>query len=216
MKIIFETDNEVSKEHFAPVPASKFIPNYILGLEDNFMTAKSCPPITDFVNSGYLIRSCYEYDADEKMEGFQKGREVNSVNTRPQIRKHPSIYMGNTLPKTNYMKDCYIRVETDFVVRTPPGYSCLVCHPHYHDINNFTVLPGVIDTDKFDYVLSIVVKPNVKNLKIQAGEIIGQIIPFKRDDWESEVVQSKEITSHLLHYINGAYRKLFHTKKEFK
>jgi hypothetical protein len=216
MKITFETDNAASKEHFYPLPANECIPEYLKNLEDNYMSMKSCPPAMDFVNSGYLIRSCYEYDVDEKLEGFQKGREVMSVNTRPQHRKHPSIYTGNTLPRKGYMQNAYARIETDFVVRTPPGYSCFICHPYYHEIQGFTVLPGIIDTDKFDYVLSIVVSPNIKNLKIQAGDILAQIIPFKRDSWTSEVTEKNQIASHVLHYINGAYKKLFHSKKVFK
>ena len=55
-----------------------------------------------------------------------------------------------------------------------------------------------------------------ESIKIQAGDVIAQIIPFKRDDWSSEVVETKQITSHVLHYINGAYKKLFHSGKKFK
>jgi dUTPase len=215
MKIEFITDRETAK-YFSPIPASTSMPDWYNSNIEPRDTIYSCPPVMDFINSGYMIRSTYEYDVDEKIKDFVKGREISSVNTRPQMRKHPSIYTNTAFPKTKVIQKSYARIETDFVIKTPPGYSCMIFHPHYQDITNFTVLPGIIDTDKHDYVLSVVVEAHVKNLKISPGDILAQVVPFKRDPWTSQVNLVDNISSHVLQYITGAYKKLFHAKKEFK
>ena len=69
--------------------------------------------------------------------------------------------------------------------------------------------------DKHDWVISAMGHITNPNIRILPGERMLQIIPYKRDGWTMEL-HSEKMYSQLFHYVRGAYKKLFHTKKVYK
>lgn len=215
-KIKFITDDPQVIKNFSPKPISEDLPNWMENLDDdNEFNVSHCPPVMDWISSGYIIYNAWETSLEEKLIEFRKGIQLESQNQRLSIRKTtPNVFAGECLPadKTIYS---YFRVETDFRIQTPPGYSCLVMQPFYDFNNKYTIMPGIVDTDKHDYFLSAMAYTKEKELRIMPGERVLQVIPFKRESWEMEL-QNEQMYSKLLHYIRGAYKKLFHTKKVYK
>ena len=76
-------------------------------------------------------------------------------------------------------------------------------------------MPGIIDTDKHDWVITTMAYTKEKDLRILPGEKLVQIVPFKRDNWEM-TLKSERMYSQLFHYIRGAYTKLFRSEKVYK
>tara|TARA_A100001035_G_scaffold150717_1_gene118675 strand:+ start:1904 stop:2563 length:660 start_codon:yes stop_codon:yes gene_type:complete len=210
-------DPQIVKQ-FSPKPICEDYPKWLdkTNSDENEFSIKNCGPAMDWINSGYIIYNAWEYTLKEKIQNFRKGTEIESQNPRPEIRKiNPSIYSGLCAPIPNGPHS-FFRLETDFKVVTPPGYSCMVMQPFY-DFNNknYTLFPGIIDTDKHDWVISTMGVAHDKETVVWPGDRVLQIIPFKRDEWKMEV-RNEMYVSQLFHYIRGAYNKLFRANKVYK
>jgi hypothetical protein len=113
-------------------------------------------------------------------------------------------------------------------VKTPEGYSSLFINPIHGGSRNLLAVSGLIDTDSFisDGHLSFFVKSN-NIFKIKKGTPIIQVIPFKRESWDSIEVSVAEAKDEILkqdgmgiivdkeHQLGG-YKKIFHSTKSFK
>ena len=215
-KIKFYTDDQQVMKDFPPKPITMDMPKWLENVKDsNQFNITNCAPAMDMMSSGYVLYNAWETILTEKVLNFKKGIELNTQNQRPTLRKiNPSVYSGECMP-IEKGPFSYFRLETDFKVVTPPGYSCLVMQPYYDFNSKFTVLPGIIDTDRYDWVITAMAYTKEKELRILPGEKIVQIIPFKRDEWQMETKHTL-MYSQLFHYIRGAYNKLFRAKKVFK
>jgi hypothetical protein len=91
-------------------------------------------------------------------------------------------------PHRNGHMISYPKFINFWAIETPKGYSCLFVQPFHRD-SAFTILPGVVDTDKyvqpvnFPFVLNDIKWEGL----IPAGTPIAQVIPFKREDWNMEI-----------------------------
>jgi hypothetical protein len=107
-----------------------------------------------------------------------------------------------------------IKFNNPWAIKTPPGYSCLFIQPSMRDDLPFKVVPGVVDTDKFPSPVNFPVffKKGFTGM-IEMGTPIVQIIPFKREEWQS-VVSHYEAG-----YVNTewqrAKRKIYNRYKTF-
>lgn len=215
-KIEFFTEDKTLLDMYPPKPIAEDLPDWVKKTDENInqFSVKNCPPVMDYMTGGYILYNAWEYTVADKVVNFKRGVEMESLNPRPEIRKQPKIYDGSCLPMPNGPFS-YFKLETDYKVKTPPGYSCLVMSPYYHFDNKFTVLPGIIDTDKYDWVISTMAYTKEKNLHIWPGERLLQIIPFKRENWQSRSGVEVKPTK-LLHYIRECYKKLFWSEKIYK
>jgi len=216
-KIEFVTEDPKLLELYPPQPIKDDLPEWLDKTDPttNEFSIKHCPPAMDWINSGYIIYNAWEYLVEDTVRDYQRGLSVQTMNTRPELRKiSPAVVNKSCMPIPNGPFS-YFRLESDFKVITPPGYSCLVMQPHYDFNSKFKILPGIIDTDKHDWVISSMAYSTEKKLRIMPGERLFQIIPFKRDNWKMENKVGIHFTK-LLHYINQCYKKLHWSKKSFK
>ena len=106
-------------------------------------------------------------------------------------------------------------------IQTPPGYSVLVTHPfNRHDLP-FITTSGIMDSDNYSQAgeLPFFLNSNFEGT-IPAGTPIAQILPIKRENWESEKMPYNESwSSRQLYLIKrvtyGAYKKLFWQRKSY-
>jgi hypothetical protein len=107
-------------------------------------------------------------------------------------------------------------------IETPPGYSCLIVQPLNHFEDRWQILPGVVDTDQFSLQINFPMLWTAKNFKgvIEQGTPIAQVIPFKREDWGMEIVDT-EPKDHqnnlkkLSSKISDAYKTFWWQKKSW-
>tara|TARA_B110000503_G_scaffold40341_1_gene66261 strand:+ start:4489 stop:5145 length:657 start_codon:yes stop_codon:yes gene_type:complete len=218
MNINFISDDPTIINMFPPQPIINDYPKWLdtTDTTKSDYTVKHCMPVMDYINSGYIIYNAWEYSLEEKMLGFTKGLEIESMNPRPERRRiSPSVFAGTALPAKSRASKAYFKIETDYKIVTPPGYSCLVMQPFYDFTEDYTIMPAVIDTDKYDYVISAVGYVNKPKIVIPPGARILQVIPFKREEWNMSIKEDN-LRSKLFHYIHGAYESVFHSKKRYK
>lgn len=200
---------KVLPKWFKELPTEKFA--YPLG--STLPTIKKCMPATDMLTSGYIIQNVIDVDViKEKTQGnFVENRiKVKDTKYAPEAHRFEMCPVKN--PDSGTDKQHWIKIKNPWLVRTPPGYSCLFIQPVYEFNPNLRLLSGIVDTDTFDLPVEFpgwIVNDHI----IKAGQPLMQVIPFKREDWNMSMeftdTHDPKMTDDL------RYKDLFHVKKKF-
>jgi len=218
-----------------PVPASSMLPDWWKA-KDTFMnkdsspkngsvhaTVKKCQAIFDSMTAGYYILCPIDIyiDATKEKLDIQVPREfqgryhqIISSHSQEQIEGYPK--------PAGYHKDL-VRIHPHWLIKTQKGYSALFIQP-LHIKTDLLAISGYIDTDTFisDGYLSFWIPQNFKGM-IKQGTPLVQVIPIKRDDWESSVFEDPDSDNIIekqqqkkgTTFING-YRQKFWIKKTYR
>jgi hypothetical protein len=212
-----------SIEECLPKPAKHFIPKWFKNIPsqvDNAVTVKNCPSFSDFFSQGYIIPMW----ADTKLT-YKKETQIWHWETASKlfsVDNHPNIQF------LDYTKTSFNGIEGQFTFKaispwkiiTPPGWSVLQLPLFYHFNQEWSVLPGVLDTDIYHETnQQILYHGNGKEIKINMGDPLALYIPFKRSNKLKHKVkyqtieQSKNFNKISLiinqsFAPNGAYRKM--------
>lgn len=83
--------------------------------------------------------------------------------------------------------------DNAWIVKTPPGWSCLFQHPAWHDQLPFRTLPALVDTDKHDVAVEFpfLLKRSFTGL-IPKGTPMVQVLPFQRQDTKAVYTWHKD------------------------
>lgn len=235
----FGYQDPVICKHVPVVPMTKMLPEWykalpslapgaskcpiqrLINMDNNidFATVKACPPIFDYLSSGYVIPWSYETifktsileDGTRAFKYYSGDKNYISTNHPVQF---PEI------------KSWFFKVNIPWTIKTPKGYSCLFFQSFYHMEKRYAMLPAIVDTDTFHqpnatgYMLEdeFTVKPN---------EPLIFVMPFKREHFKLRLIQteldeySKKIKpgrffgAHSL-YTRHSYKLLSWVKKIFQ
>lgn len=226
MKITFI--NTTGVEIDTPKPASKMLPewykntnSYIDSKKEpvrdvgSTATIKRCMPVFDALTAGYIIESPADVYVSLRDEGqCFEWSDFGLISYHPieQAPKHP---IKN---KFNYPK-----WANPWGISTPKGYSTLFVQP-FHRESIFTILPGIVDTDKYNPPVNfpfIINDPTFEGL-IPKGTPIAQVIPFKRESWSMQLGTQKDlehqakIARKLSSKFFDKYKSMFWSRKEYK
>ena len=216
-------------EHFSPYPAKRGVPDWykklpqtVSTVDGDKATAKACMPLQDSMNAGYIIPNHYEHQL--KTRQMQPG-EYHFNHIAPPLGRigyhhWEQCPMGN--PLVNNDDISFVKLELEWTIRTPPGYSCLFFDPFYRGSRDYTVLPGIVDTDTYDVPTAFPMQVHTHEpFTIAPGEPMIQVIPFRRDEW-TMTAEFDERPQKLLYFFNTSmgharrlYQKMFHAKKKF-
>ena len=201
-----------------PKPATRYTPEWfrkLPGVIDGIETVKKCVPFLDAIGSGYIIELTADVYFDKAKQDFLSTTKTEIVSKHyiDQIRNFPTPQGFNPQPRKwiNHWK-----------IQTPKGYSTLFIHPVNSPNLPFYSITGVVDTDKHPVIINFpfLLREDFEGI-IPAGTPIIQAIPFKRDNWNSKVIDDKpleeperryEITSPPF----GWYKRHHWTKKFYK
>jgi hypothetical protein len=187
------------------------------GSETN-LTVKSCIPFIDALTSGYMITLPCDIIVTRNPE--YKCRIYWDVSWEV-ITTHNRIQMGDMATPEGYEIDPF-KFETEWVIKTPPGYSVLITHPLNRFDLPFMTMSGIVDTDNYNLVpvnLPFFLKNNFEGV-IKKGTPIAQIIIIKREDWNSKKMpydpKSKYGLDNLKSVIEKSYKNRFWVKKKYE
>lgn len=222
MNIEFYTDDPAALEFFPPQPANKAIPDWYRDIpmrrtntfdKIDVRTIKHCAPVQDMITSGYIIFNSYEVT----LTAGQTGKYEDFKGTCPHSQ-YVGFHHHEQFPvELDGKAKHYFKISNQWMIKTPPGYSCLIQQPFYHLEQGYQLLPAIVDTDKHDMLVEIPgYLTSDKSITIESGAPLVQIIPFKREDWDMTAVHKPKHKSRLEFVFEQAYRKLFHSKKSFK
>ena len=218
MNITFISMDKEVIEKFPVLPAKKILPKwfkklpsekFVYPLGSTLPTIKECMPATDMLTSGYIIQNVTDIDIiKEEVQG-------NFVENRIKVKNNqyaPEAHRFEMCPVKNPDKQHWIKLKNPWLVRTPPGYSCLFIQPIYEFNPNLRLLSGIVDTDTFDLPVEF---PGwiINNHVIKAGQPLMQVIPFKREDWKMSMEFTNTHNPKMTEELR--YKDLFHAKKKF-
>ena len=154
-KITFiATDRDYENIWPHPQAANHFIPQNYKNLkrhEDNNLhkpTVKTCIPFLDALTSGYII----PFDQDYVVDATETDLSISSANKEPEpagFHSKTQLPSGDDKGKENLGK-----FHNKWLIRTPPGYSCLFIQPLNRIEERFEVISGVVDTDTYVNVIN--------------------------------------------------------------
>jgi hypothetical protein len=183
------------------------------------LTIKKCVPLRDSMSMGYIIPTISDIQVKNIEETGEKFlnwvlEDANLVTAHHE-QQMPILPIADEFHKFAY------KWINPYFIQTPKGYSSLFITPLHHDLP-FYCLPGVVDTDTYPGVVHFpfLMKKNFQGI-IEKGTPMIQVIPFKRDEWLSEIDNSGEgfdpveAMSLLRSKIIASYKNQFWNKKTF-
>jgi hypothetical protein len=173
-----------------PYPANRDIPDWFKTMPPEVdsesasaRTVKNCPPFLEAMSCGYVMPLV----ADIRLSLDQAGQLLAQSSYADLVHMHlPSQVKGAPFEKRPVVK-----IHNPWLIRTPPGYSTLFLPL----LNRFEIplfpLSGLVETDTFYREVNFpafLTIPRGTTLALARGTPLVQVIPIKRDEFESEFV----------------------------
>ena len=122
------------------------------------------------------------------------------------------------------------KFQNPWVVKTPPGVSCMFCHPRLNDPDpRFHTLAGVVATDVYPMPVELPFLVNCKeyagtNFMIRMGTPICLVIPFRREDWKMHVgtldanlsLEARQGIRKLTGHLRGAFNRYWRKRNRYR
>ena len=228
-KIVFEAQSEhVFEVRERPIPAAKLIPEWWKSIPkystpDNkididpkaCVTVKQCAPTIDMFSSGYILPLWADIlvkkSGNDTLVKWTTGEDVLELWSSSQV-SHFEIPEGFDSAAFKYL--------SGWNIKTPPGWSTLFIHPTAHQNIPIRAIPGIVDTDVLNTPINcpFFIKKDFEGI-IKKGTPMVQLIPFKREAWDSEFTnpgkqkidfeREKLYTKIYGAYASKRYKKIF-------
>ena len=176
------------------------------------LTLRHCMPFLDAMTGGYVMTTWTDIYV-ERVGGepvFKYSDPIINNFGTGIIQYHQSfeshVHKMNGFDAFSYAWTTYWRIKT------PPGTSCLFTHPMNRTDLPFITLAGITDTDSWhgSDVLNFALQKDFEGL-IPKGTPYVQIIPFYRNEWDTEI--SKDID---MDHVKKRYEVNSYRQKEVK
>jgi len=204
-------------EYFEKPAGHQFKPNNrnmfgkVGDIAKNFYTStiKRCPAVIDYLSSGYII----PYWTDTLIQRNDDYLEVDSKDFPIRVTSHDADQVYKMpISETDYKHP--LKFESAWYFYTPKGWSTLFIAPYYQFEKRFTVLPAVVETDKWHEVNFPTIIHD-KEFMIKQGTPFIQAIPFKRSKFkfnmsmltDDDKYHLDSNTTFLNSNFKGGYRK---------
>jgi hypothetical protein len=181
-------------------------------------TYKKCVPLLDSLSAGYIVPLWADVMVEQN-NGF------------PEIywKTHSDIFLihgefSREIPAPEGYDQIVYKYLNCWIPQTPKGYSCLITSPFGYNNLPFHAVSAIVDTDSstLELIFPMWVKTGFEGI-VEKGTPMVQIIPFKRDNWDStfdyyedgeykNVIEEKNFNATMI----GHYLKNQHSKKTFK
>lgn len=230
MKNIFKF---ISDNQFMPniAPAKQYIPKWykdaepffggtpkINGIASPNSTVKNCIPILDSFTTGYMI----ELWTDVEISKTSDGVKITWLAPPDPIKQRDGQVTATYPAPYGYEDRGHFVWINPWYMKLPKGYSALITHPLNRYDLPFITATGIVDLDEGigpDSNIPFFINKDFEGI-IPNGTPIMQIIPFKREKWNSKktdeiknLIDKNKYNSLRTH--NGYYKKNLWSKKDF-
>jgi len=207
-----------------PKPASHFVPKEYKDLprfnDKNLHspTVKTCIPFLDSMTAGYIIPFDQDYVIDQGGDDFSL---IPADHSQDNIDYHNKAQLPKAWHKhSGAMAGKFIN---KWLIRTPPGYSCLFVQPMNRPTDRIKIIEGVVDTDKYINVINfpyILLKKD-EQFMLKKGDPMVQVIPFRREKykmWSGFYFEKDhaKVQAKLSKKWMDKYKSMFWSKKSYK
>lgn len=190
-------------EECLPKPTSKFVPAWWkdLKIDESVQSAynlytgniKHCPSFTDLFSSGYVVPMWMDiyigYDKNTGKSGVQSNGLTN-VGYHADASKDLANYkfLGNDT-------SAIFKMYSPWSVITKPNVSVMVLPLFFHMNPDFSVIPGMVDTDFINHISpDLAYHSKEKEIFIERGTPLFQIIPLQKEKFSFSVKEIDELS----------------------
>tara|TARA_B000000557_G_scaffold254467_1_gene244618 strand:- start:102 stop:854 length:753 start_codon:yes stop_codon:yes gene_type:complete len=204
-EIKFATMSPALIDTAPPVPAGQMIPDWFQNLpldlarldiqpfpkmgemlkDYNSHTIKKCPAVVDYFTQGYIIPMWYDMLVQRHGDTFHF--ETNQINLPSSHIEFHDNEQFSTYPLEDSDYKRAVKFTSPWFFWTPPGWSTLFIPPLLHKNDDFTVIPGIVETDSFHQVNFPSIWHAEGDTIIKRGTPFLHCIPFKREKTELAV-----------------------------
>jgi hypothetical protein len=197
IKFVSEIEGLDKIDECVPKLATKYIPQWFKNVPANLdpaetRTVKTCPSFSDFFSSAYVVPA-WEDSILKYNKETNEWKTVSSGLTKWEIHGDAQFldYVESNIRGAK--TDLVFKTNCPWRVITPPGYSVLQLPMFYHFNEDWTVLPGIIDTDIYhDIHQQILYHADGRDVRIARGTPLAMYIPYKRDKFNPSAYFMKE------------------------
>jgi len=231
-----------NNQDLLPTPIKLNIPEWYKHLKHhvNEKTVKGCIPFLDTLVSGYLLKLPTDFYIEHNVEiegrnatqivsprgylgnlgnyinlNYEHSREYHDPK---QVAKSPLVEKNKNLP--------FHKILNPWIIKTPPGYSCLFLPPLNNKDDRFEIISGIVDTDSFETEINFPILingdkyPTIKTT-LKIGTPYVQIIPFKREKWKMKIKKIDKNKKNETRFFQDTfvldnYKKKYWYKKSWK
>ena len=176
-------------------------------------TLKACIPVRDMITAGYMVPLWNDLVFQNTEEGIHVSwlaENQHWIDAHPQTQLPGKVWLNDLSINGNHPK-----LICPWRFYTPEGYSSLFISPYYLN-PKIKIYPAIVDTDKQHEVNFPCHFDGVgDNETIVSDTPIVQVIPFKRDNWSSEVSVIREEKFRQVLGSLHIYKRFKHTLKKF-
>lgn len=212
-RLELETDEGVKVEFFTkvkgladieecqPKPTKAFMPDWWKQMPHpkdvnskdtavpQYKNVKTCPSFPDYFSMGFVLPmwadTVLKFSEKEGRWSWTCGNGDSpftiDFHGQEQFLQHaPAKFQGTKA-------SLVFKFISPWHVRTPQGYSVLQLPMYYHFNNDFSVMPGVIDTDVYHFMnQQVMYHGDGKEVFIPRGTPLVQYVPIRREKYEVE------------------------------
>lgn len=170
----------------------------------NIVNIKNCPAVFDYLTTGYIIKAWDNImvrNLDGNLHLNWEKACLHAEMGEDIFKTHQtSIQMPGMCGDNEPLYHGFHKLLSPWFVKTPPGVSLYITNPSQYRDKRFTTLDGVIHPEEkpitlqwffeWNKELPLNVDENEfdsKNQIIKKGTPLIMIIPFKRDEYKSQV-----------------------------
>tara|TARA_R100000963_G_C4645021_1_gene109099 strand:- start:1431 stop:2174 length:744 start_codon:yes stop_codon:yes gene_type:complete len=226
-----------------PQPIKLNIPEWYKNLNHSMTdrTIKGCMPFLDALSAGYLLRCpqdlFFNYGLQTK-KGEPDVAYKNSLQEQPIIVSEgtnlntdtPESHAARQYPDPIVQKQQgtrpVLKIANPWIIKTPPGYSCLFTSPLNNHHYPWKIISGIVDTDAFHKEINFPFSVDTEKIEnedktfvIEKGTPYVQVIPFKRENWKMRIKTRVPGDRSGIFYplkLVHIYKSMFWTKKSWK
>lgn len=151
-------------------------------------TWKACPAIYDIMGTGYVLKTPCDIKFTE-IKGYLMA-EITDPRYQDFIQYRQP--MPGFIQPEGFRPDHFAWFP-DWAPSVPEGYSILYSHPFNRFDLPFLNTSGIVDNDCVDIpgTMPFFMRSGWEGV-VPEGTPFMQLLPFKRDDWESEHIELEE------------------------
>jgi hypothetical protein len=177
---------------------------------------KNCPSFPDFFSQGYIMPMwadtlLYIDNETQTWKARQSSKDFS-------LHIHPPYQYLDHVDHKFMGKDSYFifKLHSPWQIMTDPGYSIYQMPTFYHFNEDFSILPGIIDTDIYYQTnLQLVIHSNKKEILIPRGTPLAHYVIYKREKINGLVRDANKKDKHLIKKLETRFTTKFGGSKEY-
>lgn len=183
-----------------PYSAKKYSPSWWKDMpfsDNDIPTIKRCPAIPDLFSTGYIVPMWMDLEMNNmKADGINADFKTNKYGTDfMDWSAHFPEQLTDSIDfqVANRKVEFLLKATAPWYVVTPRGWSTLVMPLSYEFTLDYTIIPGIVDTDVLHQMNHpMLVHSNGKSISFKRTDPFICYIPFERTEYNMEIISDNQ------------------------